>query len=115
MVETSPKYVMLFVSARWVSVSVARLWMKMKRAKRRGRKLYALTFLCPRPTGQLCRRRHRLAVEGGLRGHALLPASTDEPAYRIRNAEQAYDRIVCEHELSETYGQTRTSRTRSLD
>ena len=32
---------------------------------------------------------------------ALLPASTDEPAYRIRNAEQAYDRIVCEHELSE--------------
>ena len=43
--------------------------------------------------------------KGGFEVIALLPASTNEPAYRIRNAEQAYDRIVCEHELSESYGQ----------
>ena len=46
---------------------------------------------------------------------ALLPASTDEPAYRIRNAEQAYDRIVCEHELSEHIRDKLGPRTRSLD
>ena len=39
--------------------------------------------------------------KGGFQVIALLPASTDEPAYRIRNAEQAYDRIVSEHELIE--------------
>ena len=39
--------------------------------------------------------------KGGFEVIALLPASGEEPAYRIRNAEQAYDRLVCEHELSE--------------
>jgi hypothetical protein len=32
---------------------------------------------------------------------ALLPAGIDEAAYRIRNADEAYDRVVREHELSE--------------
>ena len=39
--------------------------------------------------------------KGGFEVIALLPASCEEPAYRIRNAEQAYERVVCEHELSE--------------
>src|SRR5215203_103594 len=38
--------------------------------------------------------------KGGFEVIALLPAGIDEPAYRIRNADQAYDRIVREHELS---------------
>jgi hypothetical protein len=50
--------------------------------------------------------------KGGFQVIALLPASTDKPAYRIRNAEQAYDRIVSEHELSEPIS---TTRTRSFD
>ena len=41
--------------------------------------------------------------KGGFEVIALLPASSEEPAYRIRNAEQAYDRLVCEHELSEDH------------
>ena len=53
--------------------------------------------------------------KGGFQVVALLPASTDEPAYRIRNAEQAYDRIVCEHELSEHIRDKLGPRTRSLD
>ena len=39
--------------------------------------------------------------KGGFEVIALLPGSSEEPAYRIRNAEQAYERVVCEHELSE--------------
>ena len=39
--------------------------------------------------------------QGGFEVIALLPAGIDEPAYRIRNADQAYDRVVREHELSE--------------
>jgi len=39
-------------------------------------------------------------VERGFEVIALLPAGIDEPAYRIRNADQAYDRVVREHELS---------------
>ena len=53
--------------------------------------------------------------KGGFEVIALLPASTNEPAYRIRNAEQAYDRIVCEHELSEHIRDKLGPRTRSLD
>ena len=39
-------------------------------------------------------------MERGFEVIALLPAGIDEPAYRIRNADQAYDRVVREHELS---------------
>jgi hypothetical protein len=53
--------------------------------------------------------------KGGFEVIALLPASSEEPAYRIRNAEQAYERVVCEHELSEHIRTTRTSWTRSLN
>jgi hypothetical protein len=42
--------------------------------------------------------------QGGFEVIALLPAGIDEPAYRIRNADQAYDRVVREHELSEDTG-----------
>ena len=38
--------------------------------------------------------------KGGFEVIALLPAGIDEPAYRIRNPDQAYDRVVREHELS---------------
>jgi hypothetical protein len=37
--------------------------------------------------------------KGGFEVIALLPGGIDEPAYRIRNADQAYDRVVREHEL----------------
>jgi hypothetical protein len=45
---------------------------------------------------QLCRGRYRLAVEGRLRDRG-----TSEPQYQISNAEQSYDRVVREHELTE--------------
>ena len=85
----------------------------MERAKRRG-ELYAPTSM-PSATGQLCREGLAWPWKGGFEVIALLPASSEEPAYRIRNAEQAYDRLVCEHELSEHRRMVSTSWTRSLN
>src|SRR3954470_22840065 len=35
---------------------------------------------------------------------ALLPHGADEPQYRISHADQSYDRVVWEHELTEDLG-----------
>ena len=39
--------------------------------------------------------------KGGYAIVALLPHGADEPQYRISHADQSYDRIVREHELTE--------------
>ena len=39
--------------------------------------------------------------KGGYAIVALLPDGTSEPQYQISNAEQSYDRVVREHELTE--------------
>jgi hypothetical protein len=41
---------------------------------------------------------------GGYEIVALMPVGTDKPKYQIRNADQSYDRIVQEHELTEDLG-----------
>lgn len=35
---------------------------------------------------------------------ALMPAGAQEPKYQIRNADQSYDRVVQEYELTEDLG-----------
>jgi hypothetical protein len=39
--------------------------------------------------------------KGGYAIVALLPNGADEPQYQISNADQSYDRVVQEHELTE--------------
>jgi len=41
---------------------------------------------------------------GGYAIVALLPHGADEPQYRISHADQSYDRVVREHELTEDLG-----------
>ena len=41
---------------------------------------------------------------GGYEILALLPIGAHEPQYQIRNADQSYDRVVQEHELTEDLG-----------
>jgi hypothetical protein len=41
---------------------------------------------------------------GGYEIVALLPAMAHEPRYQIRNADQSYDRVVREQELTEDLG-----------
>src|SRR5215203_3077553 len=113
MVETSPRYVMLFLSAAFVCRSA--LDEDGAGEAQRGENCMHSHFYALGQQVSYAEDGIAWPWKGGFEVIALLPASTDEAAYRIRNAEQAYDRIVCEHELSETYGQTRTSRTRSLD
>jgi hypothetical protein len=42
--------------------------------------------------------------KGGYAIVALLPHGADEPQYRISHADQSYDRVVWEHELTEDLG-----------
>ena len=42
--------------------------------------------------------------KGGYAIVALLPHGGDEPQYRISHADQSYDRVVWEHELTEDLG-----------
>jgi hypothetical protein len=42
--------------------------------------------------------------KGGYEILALVPIGTQGPQYRIRNADQSYDRVVDEHELTEDLG-----------